>query len=92
MMFGSSPQEQAISLAAAQAAVVADSLYSQTRDPDDRLVIVMNSDGLWSTQTVRNQRLLEQSYSQSKGQTIGFVGAAVAGVVGLGVLYFVFKR
>lgn len=89
MRFGVSPQE--ISLLAAQAQVTADALYHQTGDPDSRLVLVQGADGMWSTQTVANQRLMQQGYSQNKTmmEYVLYGALALGGVYGL---YYLFKR
>jgi hypothetical protein len=94
-MFGDSallPTPQNISRINAQMKIEADVLYRQTGDPDDRLVLVTNADGTYTTQTVRNQRLMQEGYSQNKTTMEHVFGiAAAVGVAGV-LYYFVFKR
>lgn len=64
MRFGASPTE--VSRLNAEAAIAADTLFNQTGDPMNRLVLVVTPDGYYATETMRNKAMREQSYSQKK--------------------------
>lgn len=75
----------------AQALVMADVLFYQTGDPADHLQLVVNSDGTYGTETLRNAAFRQQTYSENK-TSMEHVGYAVAGLAGLGILYWLFRR
>lgn len=89
-MFGSlplAPSPELVSRLNAEAAIAADTLFRQTGDPLDRLVLVVNPDGTYATETVRNKQEREQLYSQRK-TTLEYV---LWGVGGAGALYLLYR-
>jgi hypothetical protein len=88
MRFGLSPQEA--SRVSAEATAMAYNLgLPRQHDPLSEMEVVLNPDGMWSTQIRANTLLQQQVYSENKNRTIGL---AVAGVVGVGLLFWLFRR
>lgn len=84
MMFGATQQQIDASLVAAQARISADTLFNQTGDINNQLVLTRDGEGLYTTQTRANQMLAQTTYSENKDRTTYLiVGGVVAGLVGL---------